>query len=183
MVRWVHGHTVVGDLLDCTEDVWVTYNGKKVQPGDTMSHIGVGNHDTLRCGGRLRDRAQRYRPPPVDIPGQWTCQVSWTRTGLACENSLLQVLGVRKVICHLSLIPLLLVSWVVFLKLQPPRTRLTGPSVRIPKPVPPTGTTQKFSSVKPAIAGWSGGRSCDWICSRVPSGKSWVGLLRSCNRS
>ena len=51
--------SVAAFLLDgqahcCTEDVWVTYNGKKVQPGDTMSHIGIGNHDTLRCGGRLR---------------------------------------------------------------------------------------------------------------------------------
>ena len=70
----VHKHTVVGDLLDCTEDVWVTYNGKLVQPGDTIGHIGFGNHDTLRCGGRLRGGAQRYRSPPVDIPGQWTCQ-------------------------------------------------------------------------------------------------------------
>ena len=70
----VHAHTVVGDLLDCTEDVWVTCNGKLVQLGDTIGHIGIGTHDTLRCGGRLRGGAQRYRPQPVDIPGQWTCQ-------------------------------------------------------------------------------------------------------------
>ena len=74
VVHRVHEHTVVGDLLDCTEDVWVTYNGKLVQPGDTIGHIGIGTHDTLRCGGRLRGGAQRYRPQPVDIPGQWTCQ-------------------------------------------------------------------------------------------------------------
>ena len=54
MVHRVHEHTVVGDLLDCTEDVWFTYNGKMVQPGDTIGHIDIGNHDTLRCGGRLR---------------------------------------------------------------------------------------------------------------------------------
>ena len=48
VVHQVHGHTVVGDLLDCTEDVWVTFYGKKVQPADTVSHIGIGNHDTLR---------------------------------------------------------------------------------------------------------------------------------------
>ena len=70
----VHEHIVVGDLLDCTEDVWVTYNGKLVQPGDTIGNIGIGTHDTLRCGGRFRGGAQRYRPQPVDIPGQWTCQ-------------------------------------------------------------------------------------------------------------
>ena len=33
-----HGAHCVGDLLDCTEDVWVTYNGKLVQPGDTIGH-------------------------------------------------------------------------------------------------------------------------------------------------
>ena len=74
VVHRVRERTVVGDLLDCTEDVWVTYNGKMVEPGDTMSHIGIGDHDTSRCGGRLRGGAQRSRPPPIDIPGQWTCQ-------------------------------------------------------------------------------------------------------------
>ena len=42
--------------------------------GDTIGHIVIGTHDTLRCGGRLRGGAQRYRSQPVDIPGQWTCQ-------------------------------------------------------------------------------------------------------------
>ena len=74
VVHRVHEHTVVGDLLDFTEDVWVTYNGKLVQPGDTIGHTGIGKNDTLRCGGRLRGGAQRYRSKPVDIPGQWTCQ-------------------------------------------------------------------------------------------------------------
>ena len=63
VVHRVHEHTVVGDLLDCTEDLWVTYNGKLVQPGDTIGHIDIGNHDTLRCSGRLRGGAQRCRPP------------------------------------------------------------------------------------------------------------------------
>ena len=87
VVHQVHEHTVVGDLLDCTEDVWVTYNGMLVQPGDTIGHIGIGSHDTLRCGGRLRGGAQRYRSPPVDIPGQWTCQAC----GQERENTFLQV--------------------------------------------------------------------------------------------
>ena len=73
VVHRVKGPTVVGDLLDGTEDVWVTYNEKKVDFGDTMSHIGIGNHDTLRCGGWLRGGAQRHRQPPIHIPGQWTC--------------------------------------------------------------------------------------------------------------
>ena len=74
VVHRVHGHTVVRDLLDCTEDVWVTYNGKLVQPGDTIGHIGIGNHGTSRCVGRLRGGAQRHRSQPVDVPGQRTCQ-------------------------------------------------------------------------------------------------------------
>ena len=36
----------VRELLDCWADVWVTYNGKKVEMGDTMAGIGIGNHDT-----------------------------------------------------------------------------------------------------------------------------------------
>ena len=40
---------------------------------DTMAGIGIGNHDTVRCYERLRDGAQRFRQPPQDIPGQWTC--------------------------------------------------------------------------------------------------------------
>ena len=46
VVHRIHEHTVVGDLLDFTEDVWVTYNGKLVHPGDTIGHIGIGSHDT-----------------------------------------------------------------------------------------------------------------------------------------
>ena len=37
VVHRVHEHTVVGDLLDFTADVWVTYNGKLVQPGAALS--------------------------------------------------------------------------------------------------------------------------------------------------
>ena len=66
VVHQVHEHTVVVTLLDFT--------GCVVQRReDTIGHIGIGNHDTLRCCGRLRGGAQRYRSPPVDIPGQWTC--------------------------------------------------------------------------------------------------------------
>ena len=72
-VHRVKGQTVVGELLDCTVDVWVTCNGKMVDFGDTMAGIGIGNNDTLRCCGRLRGGAQRYRQPPTDTLGQWTC--------------------------------------------------------------------------------------------------------------
>ena len=39
----------------------------------TISDIGVGHDCTLRCTGRLRGGAQRFRQPQPDIPGQWTC--------------------------------------------------------------------------------------------------------------
>ena len=45
------GSTVVHRV----QDVWVTYNGKKVHLGDTMSRIDIRNHDTL-----LRWTAQRW---------------------------------------------------------------------------------------------------------------------------
>ena len=64
---------------------------REVGSTNTMSHIGIGNHDTLRCGGRLRGGAQRYRPPPVDTPGQVDVLGVRTRTGMACKEPLLQV--------------------------------------------------------------------------------------------
>ena len=135
--------TVVGDLLDCTEDVWVTYNGKMVQPGDTMSHIGIGNHDTLRCGGRLRGGAQRYRSPPIDIPGQWTCQ--------ACGQEGVGPVKTRCFRCGCSKghVPPQPDPFVAgpFGRL-PQRTAPTNPTFRPQrqnsKPVHPTGTTQNF---------------------------------------
>ena len=53
VVHKVQGHTVVGDLLDCTEDVWVTYNGKLVQPGDTIGLIGIGIHYAVVYGSQV----------------------------------------------------------------------------------------------------------------------------------
>ena len=37
--------------------------------------IGIHDQDTIRCYGRLLGRAQRFRQPPQDIPGQWTCSL------------------------------------------------------------------------------------------------------------
>ena len=59
VVHQVKRRTEVRDLLDCTVDVWVTCDGRKVDMGDTMAGIGIGNHDTLRCCGRLRGGAPR----------------------------------------------------------------------------------------------------------------------------
>ena len=54
-------------------DVMISFNGKVVGMHDTMSDIGVGRDCTLRCTGRLRVGAQRFRQPQPDISGQWTC--------------------------------------------------------------------------------------------------------------
>ena len=116
---------------------------KKVQPGDTMSHIGIGNHDTLRCSGRLRGGAQRFRPPPIDIPGQWTCQ--------ACGQERVWPVKTRCFRCgcpkgHMPPQPDPFVAGP--LGGLPQRTAPTNPTYRPQrqnsKPVPPIGTTHNF---------------------------------------
>ena len=144
----------MGDLLDCTEDVWVTYNGKMVQPGDTMSHIGIGNHDTLRCGGRLRGGAQRYRSQPVDIPGHWTCQ--------ACGQERVLPVKTRCFRCgcpkgHVPPQLDLFCGWSLGSSL--PKGRPHEPDLQAPasefQALSPDRHDAKFSSIEPAIAGWS----------------------------
>ena len=39
----VHERTVVGDLLDCTEDVWSRTTGSWFNLGTPLSHIGIGD--------------------------------------------------------------------------------------------------------------------------------------------
>ena len=91
--------------------------------GDAVAGIGIGNHDTLRCCGRLSGGAQRFQQPPPDIPDQWTC--------LACgqervwPKSLLQVCGCPK--SHVQLPDPKLDPWVGLPKGRLPRTRPSGP--------------------------------------------------------
>ena len=173
VVHRVHEHTVVGDLLDCTMDVWVTYNGKLVQPGDTIGHIGIGSDDTLRCHGRPRGGAQRYRSQPVDIPGQWTCQ--------ACGQERVWPVKTRcfRCGCPKGHVPLQPEPFPVGpLGRAPQRTAPTNPTFRPPrqnpKPVPPKGATNfpplnQPSSVGQADASASGtvpafpAGSLDWL--------------------
>ena len=56
-------------------DVMISFNGKVIGMHDTVGDIGIGRDCTLRCSGRVRGGAQRYRQPQLDIPGQWTCSV------------------------------------------------------------------------------------------------------------
>ena len=68
--------TMIWEILDdwmIELDMMISFNGKVVGMHDTMSDIGVGHDCTLRCTGRLRGGAQRFRQPQPDIPGQWTC--------------------------------------------------------------------------------------------------------------
>ena len=74
-VRRVCDTTQIWELLDEGIDVWVAVNGKRVEKDATMAQIGIQDQDTVRCYGRLLGGAQRYRQPPQDIPGQWTCSL------------------------------------------------------------------------------------------------------------
>ena len=133
VVHQLQEHTVVGDLLDCTEDVSVTYNGKKVHFGDSVSHIGIGIHNTLRCGGRLRGGAQRCRSPSINIPGQWTCQARGQERVRPVKTRCCRC-GCPKGHTPPQPDPFVAGPWVVSPKGRLPRTRLAGPSVRIQNP-------------------------------------------------
>ena len=56
-------------------DVMISFNGKVVGMHDTVDDTGIGHDCTLRCSGRVRGGAQRFRKQQPDIPGQWTCSV------------------------------------------------------------------------------------------------------------
>ena len=154
VVHRVHEHTVVGHLLDCTMDVWITYNGKLVQPGDTIGHIGIGKDDTLRCHGRLRGGAQRFRSQPVDIPGQWTCQ--------ACGQERVWPVKTRcfRCGCPKGHVPLQPEPFPVGpLGRAPQRSAPTNPTFRPlrqkPKVVPPKGATNFPPLNQPSSVGVS----------------------------
>ena len=74
-VRRVSDTTQIWEVLEPGIDVWVAVNGKRVEKDATMAQIGIQDQDTVRCYGRLLGGAQRYRQPPQDIPGQWTCSL------------------------------------------------------------------------------------------------------------
>ena len=68
--------TMIWEILDdwmIGLDVVISFNGKVVGMHDTVGDIGIGHDCTLRCSGRIRGGAQRFRQPQPDIPGQWTC--------------------------------------------------------------------------------------------------------------
>ena len=74
-VRRAVDSTQIWELLDDAIDIWAAVNGKRVDMHDTMAKIGIRDQDTFRCYGRLKGGAQRFRQPPQDTPGQWTCSL------------------------------------------------------------------------------------------------------------
>ena len=74
-VRRVMDSTKIWELLDEGIDMWVAVNGKRVDRNATMAQLGIHDQDTIRCYGRLLGGAQRFRQPPQDILGQWTCSL------------------------------------------------------------------------------------------------------------
>ena len=77
-IHTVSDDMMIGEILDdwmVGLDVMVSFNGKVIGMYDTVGDLGIGRDCTLRCSGRVRGGAQRYRQPQPDIPGQWTCSV------------------------------------------------------------------------------------------------------------
>ena len=72
-VRRVVDSTQIWELLDEGIDMWVAINGKRVDRNALWPKLGY--MDTIRCYGRLLGGAQRFRQPPQDILGQWTCSL------------------------------------------------------------------------------------------------------------
>ena len=88
-VRRVVDSTQIWELLDDGMDMWAAVNGKMVDMHDTMAKFGIHDQDTIRCYGRLKGGAQRFRQPPQDIPGQWTCSLWEAGKGVAHKKSML----------------------------------------------------------------------------------------------
>ena len=75
-IHKVSDDMMIGEILDdwmIGLDVMISFNGKVVGMHDTVGDLGIQRDCTLRCSGRVRGGAQRFRQP--DIPGQWTCSV------------------------------------------------------------------------------------------------------------
>ena len=75
-IHRVSDDMMIGEILDdwmIGLDVMISFNGKVIRMHDTVGGLGIERDCTLRCSGRVRGGAQRYRQP--DIPGQWTCSV------------------------------------------------------------------------------------------------------------
>ena len=53
-----------------------------------VAGIGICDQDTIRCNGRLRGGAQRFRRSPQDIPGQWTCSGFCDQDTIRCNGRL-----------------------------------------------------------------------------------------------
>ena len=137
-VHRVKGHTVVGELLDCTVDVWGTYNGRKVNLVDTMA--GIGNHDTIRSCGRLRGGARQHQLTSLASGRAWRVD----KKGFGLSRIVASGVGALK--GHSAPQPDPYVARP--LGRLPQRSASTNPSYRPqrqnPKPIPPTGTTQNF---------------------------------------
>ena len=79
-IHKVSDDMMIGEILDdwlIGLDVMISFNGKVVGMHDTVGDLGIERDCTLRCSGRVRGGAQRFRQP--DIPGQWTCSVCFQK--------------------------------------------------------------------------------------------------------
>ena len=75
-IHRVSDDMMIGEILDdwmIGLDVMISSNGKVIGMHDTVGDLGIERDCTLRCSGRIRGGAQRFRQQQPDIPGQWTC--------------------------------------------------------------------------------------------------------------
>ena len=79
VVHQVKEHTVVGDLLDCTVDVWVTW-GRRWIFGIPLLVLESG---IMTLSAAVDDSEVVHNGNGNHLPGQWTCLACGTREGLA----------------------------------------------------------------------------------------------------
>ena len=161
---------VIGEILDdwmIGLDVMISFNGKVIGMHETVGDLGIERDCTLRCSGRVRGGAQRYRQP--DIPGQWTCSVCFQERVWPVRNRCFRC-GAPKGSDPAPSVP----PYVVGPTGRQPEVQSCEPNVQAE---PETTTTHgsvcfgaKFSSVEPAGADWSRGNIWNWWCSCVPGG-------------
>ena len=191
-MNWLDGHTtthrvsldtVIWKILEELEngmDVVVSFNGQVVGMHDTMRDIGIEHCGTLRCAGRLRGGAQRFRQQQPDIPGQWTCSVCGQERVWPVRNRCFRC-GCPKGHDPAPFAAPCLLYWSRWS--ASPEVKHREPDIPAQPKATPTKCSRcfgaEFSGVGRALAGWSG---CYWRGASAVLREVLIGLKASCSR-